>query len=53
MKTKIYLLVALFFILVIIATVLIQDGNLNGIYFYCGALAVYAVGTLTNLLTKF
>lgn len=53
MKTRIYLLVALFFILVTIGTFLIRDGNFNGFYFFCGALAVYAVGTLTNLLTKF
>lgn len=48
-----YLFVILFFTLLIIGTVLIRDNNLNGIYFYCGAMAVYAVGTLTNFLTKY
>lgn len=52
MKTKIYLFVALIFILLSIGAYMLENVNYNGIYVICGALTVFIVGYFSNILTR-
>ena len=53
MKNINYIIVAVFFILILIGAYLIDKANYNGLYFICGGVAVLVIAKLCKFLRNY
>ena len=53
MKNINYIIVAVFFILILIGAYLIDQSDYNGLYFICGGVAVLVLARFSKLLREY